>query len=238
MELSREGLMAIASHEGIVLRPYRDSVGVLTIGIGHTKAAGHPDPASFRGELTLSEALGLFRHDVSKYAAAVSRAVKVPLKQHEFDALVSWHYNTGAVGKASLIKKLNAGDKAGAAKGLLDWRKPPEIMPRRRTEHAMFTKGVYPAFIGNIYPVGANGKPVFSRPAQIDLRKAFAAPPVAIPPVTGPESLPPFKPRPEPVSAPPSGLGALVAAVIAACVAGLTYIGGLPCQWFGWFCGG
>jgi lysozyme len=241
MDLSREGLMAIAAHEGIVLRPYKDSVGVWTIGVGHTKAAGHPDPAAFKGELTLSEALGLFRHDVSKYAADVARAVKVPLQQHEFDALVSFHYNTGAIGKASFVKKLNAGDRAGAIKGIMDWRKPAEIIPRRTAERDLFRDGKYPAPFASIFPVKANGTPNFAKPTRVDLRTAFAvpkvAPPARVEPAPSPKPVEPVQSIPE--APQPAGVGIVkkvVAAVVALALGGLSYIGGLPCQWFGWWC--
>ena len=45
MKISTRGILEIAEHEGIVPAPYRDSVGVWTWGIGHTKGAGDPDPA-------------------------------------------------------------------------------------------------------------------------------------------------------------------------------------------------
>jgi lysozyme len=145
MRTSTAGIMAIASHEGIVLSPYLDSKGIWTLGIVHTAAAGFPDPKTFKGSLMLGEAIGMFRHDLLKYEDAVNKAVKVPLKQYEFDAIVSWHYNTGAVATASWIKKLNAGDRAGAIKGIMDWRKPAEIIPRRTAERDLFKTGKYPA---------------------------------------------------------------------------------------------
>ena len=48
MNISDKGLVALLSHEGIVPGPYRDSVGVLTYGVGHTKSAGSPDPAALK----------------------------------------------------------------------------------------------------------------------------------------------------------------------------------------------
>ena len=50
----------------------------------------------------IREAFRVFRADLARYEAAVLRAVKVPLKPHEFDALVSFHYNTGGIAKAAL----------------------------------------------------------------------------------------------------------------------------------------
>ena len=106
MEISTAGLMELAAHEGIVLSPYKDSEGVWTVGIGHTAAAGPPDPAKMpKGwALALSEAMDLFRKDAARYASDVRRAVKVDLHQHEFDALVSFHYNTGAIGAIALAR--------------------------------------------------------------------------------------------------------------------------------------
>ena len=193
MTTSRPGLMFIASHEGIVLSRYKDSKGIWTLGVGHTAAAGYPDPRTFVGSLTLAEALGLFHQDILKYEKAVNAAVKVPLKQHEFDALVSFHYNTGAIGKASFVKKLNAGDRAGALKGIMDWRKPPEIIGRRTAERDLFSDGKYPAPFATVYPATPAGVVQWGKGERIDLRTAFVAPPKPVQPA----------PAPEPVNAPP-----------------------------------
>lgn len=204
MKMSTEGLMALVGHEGIVLSRYKDSVGVWTIGIGHTAAAGDPNPATFKGTLMLGEAFGLLRRDVGKYEAAVNRAVKVPLKQHEFDALVSYHYNTGAIAKASFVKKLNAGDRAGAMKGIMAWRKPKEIIPRRTAERDLFKTGKYPAPFATIYPATASGSVQWSKGKRVDLRKELgvAAPPAPAKPVPAP-----VQPEtPKPASAPAVGL--------------------------------
>ena len=46
MQMTERGLLALAGHEGVVPAPYRDSTGTWTFGIGHTAAAGPPDPAN------------------------------------------------------------------------------------------------------------------------------------------------------------------------------------------------
>jgi len=195
--------MAIASHEGIVLSRYFDSVGVATIGIGHTKAAGNPDPATFAGSLMIGEAFGLLRHDIMKYEADVNRAVKVPLAQHEFDALVSFHYNTGQIGKASFVKRLNAGDRAGAIKGIMDWRKPPEIIPRRAAERDLFKTGVYPAPFATVYPADKNGRVQWGQGKRVDLRNSLGGP-LPVQPIPPPTAAPPAPvvPVPAPVVVP------------------------------------
>lgn len=207
MKVSDKGLMAIITHEGIVQSRYFDSVGVWTIGVGHTAAAGHPDPAKFAGEMTIPEVMGLLRHDISKYEAGVNKAVTVPLKQHEFDALVSFNYNTGAIGRASFVKKLNAGDRAGALKGIMDWRKPPEILKRRTAERDLFKTGVYPEPYAVVYPATAAGAVQWSKGRRVYLPDVLKAPkptprPVEAPPVAAkPAPAPVTPPRPQPAPA-------------------------------------
>lgn len=170
MKTSTDGLISIIAHEGIVQSRYKDSVGVWTIGVGHTKAAGGLDPATFTGVLTVPEVLDLLRKDIVKYENGVNRAVTIPLQQHEFDALVSFHYNTGAIGKASFVKKLNAGNRSGAADGMMDWVKPKEIRPRRQAEHDLFVHGRYAGPMATIYPANAKGVVQWNKARSVDVR--------------------------------------------------------------------
>ena len=180
MKTSDAGLFALALHEGIVPAPYRDSVGVWTYGIGHTLGAGYPDPAKMqRGmpsnlDAALRDVLDLFRRDVAKYEAAVNRAVKVPVTQAQFDALVSFHYNTGAIGRASLVKRLNAGDEVGAAAGMMAWSKPPEIIERRKAEQALFAKGVYPKGLVTVWQVSGAGRVIWKPARRLDKGQVLA----------------------------------------------------------------
>ena len=207
MRTSPRGVAEIAAHEGIVLSPYRDSVGVLTIGVGHTKGAGSPDPASFPMgvEQPLDRILSVFRADIAKFEDGVNRAVKVPLKQHEFDALVSFHFNTGGIGKAALVRSLNAGDRPGAIAGFDNWHKPPEIIGRRNKEKALFASGAYSSSgKATVYPADARGKVQWSKGRQVDVLAVMGG---SRPDVTDPPfSLPPEPPaRPEAPQADLSG---------------------------------
>ncbi len=100
MQMTEQGLLALARFEGLVPAPYLDTTGTWTFGIGHTGAAGAPDPRTMpRGmpddlDTATRSAFHLFRSDLARYEADVRSAVKVPLEPHEFDALVSFHYNT------------------------------------------------------------------------------------------------------------------------------------------------
>ncbi len=192
MKTSDDGIFALALHEGIVPAPYKDSVGVWTYGIGHTLGAGHPDPAKMaRGmpsnlDAALQDVFDLFRRDVVKYEDAVNRAVKVKVTQAQFDALVSFHYNTGAIGKASLVKRLNAGDFAGAAAGFMAWKKPPEIIERRKAEQALFATGVYPKGQATVWGVTSGGSVVWKPVRRLSRTEVLA---MLDRPVAAPHSL-------------------------------------------------
>ena len=167
MQTSPQGIAALVAHEGIVPGPYRDSVGVWTWGVGHTAGAGAPDPAKMaRGmpadlDAALRSVFAQLARDLAKYEGDVNRAVTVDTSQAEFDALVSFHYNTGAIFRATLTKRLNAGDRAGAAASFMSWSKPPEIIPRRKAEQALFAKGTYPQARATVWGVDANGRVIW-----------------------------------------------------------------------------
>ena len=172
MQMTDRGLLALVRHEGLVPGPYLDVKTVWTFGIGHTAAAGPPDPAQMaRGmpadlDAGIREAFRLFRVDLAAYEAEVLRAVKVPLEPHEFDALVSFHFNTGAIARATLTKALNAGNRVAAADAFLNWRRPASIIPRREAERDLFRHGRYPGGTIPVWAVDCGGRVDFSRPIR------------------------------------------------------------------------
>lgn len=211
MKTSDAGIFALALHEGIVPAPYKDSVGVWTYGIGHTLGAGYPDPSKMaRGmpdniDAALRDVFDLFRGDIAKYEAAVNRAVKVPVTQAQFDALVSFHYNTGAIARASFVKKLNAGDEVGAAAGMMAWSKPASIIARRKAEQTLFARGIYPTGTATVWKVDSNGRVIWKTAKRLTkdqvlalLDGPVAAPHVRETPKT--EHKPPIMSKTAPVS--------------------------------------
>ncbi len=172
MQMTDRGLLALVRHEGIVPGPYLDVKQVWTFGIGHTAAAGSPNPLRMpRGmpadlDAGIREAFQVFRTDLATYEAAVRRAVTVPLAPHEFDALVSFHYNTGGIARAALTKALNAGNRTAAADAFMGWLKPAAIRPRREAERDLFRHGRYPTGTIPVWAVDRNGRVDFSRPLR------------------------------------------------------------------------
>ncbi len=154
MKISDKGIVALALHEGIVPAPYLDSKDILSYGIGHTVRAGgiNPNDLEVGMPLDIPNALqtvfAQFKNDLKRYERDCNEAIKVAVNQHEFDAAVSFHYNTGAIRGATWVKTLNKGDHVLAGTQIMNWRKPAEIIPRREAEQTLFRTGKYPK--GNI----------------------------------------------------------------------------------------
>lgn len=114
----------------------------------------------------IREALRLFRADLAGYEAEVLRAVTVPLEPHEFDALVSFHYNTGAIARAALTRHLNAGDRKAAGAAFMNWLRPASLRSRREAERDLFLHGRYPEGPIPVWAADADGRVDFSRPVR------------------------------------------------------------------------
>ena len=144
MQTSEKGIALIKQFEGCKLTAYQDSVGIWTIGYGWTQPVeGKP----IRAGMTIKQetAERLLKTGLVSYESDVTRLVKVGLSQGQFDALVSFTYNLGArsLSTSTLLRKLNAGDYAGAADEFLRWNKAGGkvlngLTRRREAERALF----------------------------------------------------------------------------------------------------
>ncbi|CAH5882731.1 lysozyme [Enterobacter hormaechei] len=144
MQTSEKGIALIKQFEGCKLTAYQDSVGVWTIGYGWTQPV---DGKPIRAGMTIKQetAERLLKTGLVSYESDVSRLVKVGVTQGQFDALVSFTYNLGArsLSTSTLLRKLNAGDYAGAADEFLRWNKAGGkvingLTRRREAERALF----------------------------------------------------------------------------------------------------
>ncbi|HDT4905068.1 TPA: lysozyme [Enterobacter ludwigii] len=144
MQTSDKGISLIKQFEGCKLTAYQDSVGVWTIGYGWTQPV---DGKPIRAGMTIKQetAERLLKTGLVSYESDVSRLVKVGLTQGQFDALVSFTYNLGArsLSTSTLLRKINAGDYAGAADEFLRWNKAGGkvlngLTRRREAERALF----------------------------------------------------------------------------------------------------
>jgi lysozyme len=132
----------ILHHEGLVREAYRDSAGVWTWSVGITSASGHRVERYRDNPQSIARCLEVFVWLLTtRYLPAVLAAFGAYVPQeHQLAAALSFHWNTGAIARAAWLKRFLAGDP-GARDAFLDWRRPPEILPRRRAERALFFDG-------------------------------------------------------------------------------------------------
>lgn len=148
---SAKGRAAITSREGNILKAYDDGTGVLTIGVGHTSAAGDPKVAKGM-TITAAQSDAILANDLRSVEKSLYRLVTVPLSQNQFDALVSFVFNVGEgnFAKSTMLKYLNAGDYDGAADQFGMWTKAggktmQGLVTRRTAERVQFlTKDTAP----------------------------------------------------------------------------------------------
>ncbi|MFO6490468.1 lysozyme [Hafnia alvei] len=144
MRVSENGINLIKQFEGCRLTAYQDSVGVWTIGYGWTQPVDGK-PVGKGMTITQQKADDLLKQGVIQYENGVNSLVKVQLNQNQFDALVDFAYNLGvnALKGSTLLKKLNAGDYAGAANEFTKWNKAggkelAGLTRRREAEKSLF----------------------------------------------------------------------------------------------------
>lgn len=143
MTISKQGLDLVKSFEGLYLDAYRDEVGVWTIGYGHT-GLQHRDGTVFSGRvITRAKADELLAYDMHQFEQRANTLVTVPLTQSQFDAIVSFDFNTGGLAKSTLLKLLNKGDFFGAAGEFDKWNKAggtvlKGLTRRRHAERDLF----------------------------------------------------------------------------------------------------
>lgn len=118
LSLDQAGEDLIKGFERLVLTPYFDEHGIPTIGWGHTKGVTMRTP-----EITEAKAEQFFIDDIAEACRAVNNDVLIDLSQNEFNALVSLCFNIGATefSGSTLVRKINVGDKDGAAAQFDRW---------------------------------------------------------------------------------------------------------------------
>lgn len=139
MNISAEGLSLIKKFEGCELKAYRCAANVLTIGYGSTKGVTEDM------EITQEEAESLLQEEMHEYEGYINDMVKVPLEQHQFDAMVSWVFNLGSgnLSSSTLLKKLNNSEYDEVPAQIRRWNKAggkvlDGLIRRREAEAKMF----------------------------------------------------------------------------------------------------
>lgn len=144
MQISDKGISLIKEFEGCRLKAYQDSVGVWTLGYGWTQPV---DGRKIGPGMVIDQATAerLLKCGLVQYEQGVNQLVKVIITQGQLDALVSFAYNLGlrSLSTSTLLRKLNAGDKQGAADEFGKWVSAGSVrlnglVKRRAAERELF----------------------------------------------------------------------------------------------------
>ena len=146
MNVSKAGIALIKHHEGVRSRPYRCAANLWTCGVGHLIGDGKHLPDSWNRTFSQEEIDGLLKSDLRRFELGVHKMLpNVPLRQHEFDAIISFCFNLGlgCFQRSTLRQALLRGDKKAAMESLVKYcRAGGKILRglqiRRLDEKALF----------------------------------------------------------------------------------------------------
>ena len=149
LKTSPAGLAIIKKFEGFRAKPYACPAGVATIGYGSTYYADGKPVKLTDAPITEAQAQELLQATLAKYEACVNGAVKMPINQNQFDALVSFTYNVGcsAFRTSTMLRLLNQGYEPQAAAQFARWNRGggkvlAGLVSRRAAERALFESKV------------------------------------------------------------------------------------------------
>ena len=139
MNISEQGLELIRHFEGCMLKAYKDTGGIWTIGYGHVVGVKGGDTC------TQEQADDWLKEDVHHAETCVGQCVSVELTQGEFDALVSFAFNLGchALTGSTLLRFINNGRMDDAELEFAKWchddgKVLPGLVARREAERKLF----------------------------------------------------------------------------------------------------
>ncbi len=146
MKVSKAAIALIKHHEGVRSRPYRCPANLWTVGVGHLIGDGKSLPDSWNRTFTEAEIDGILKSDLRRFELGVHKMLpNVPLRQHEFDAIISFCFNLGlgCFQRSTLRQALLRGDKKAAMESLVKYcRAGGKILRglqiRRLDEKALF----------------------------------------------------------------------------------------------------
>ena len=146
MKVSERGIKLIKHHEGVRSRPYRCPANLYTVGVGHLIGDGKTLPPEWNRTFTETEIDGILKSDLRRFELGVHKMLpNVPLRQHEFDAIISFCFNLGlgCFQRSTLRQALLRGDKKAAMESLVKYcRAGGKILRglqiRRLDEKALF----------------------------------------------------------------------------------------------------
>jgi lysozyme len=146
VKVSDRAIKLIKHHEGVRNRPYRCPANLWTVGVGHLIGDGKSLPDSWNRTFSQEEIDGILKSDLRRFELGVSKMLpNVPLRQHEYDAIISFCFNLGlgCFQRSTIRQALLRGDKKAAMESLVKYcRAGGKILRglqiRRLDEKALF----------------------------------------------------------------------------------------------------
>ena len=146
MKVSERAIKLIKHQEGVPNRPYRCPANLWTCGVGHLIGDGKHLPDSWNRTFTEAEIDGILKSDLRRFELGVHKMLpNVPLRQHEFDPIISFCFNLGlgCFQRSTIRQALLRGDKTQAMESLVKYcRAGGKILRglqiRRLDERALF----------------------------------------------------------------------------------------------------
>jgi lysozyme len=146
VNVSKAGIALIKHHEGVRSRPYRCPANLWTVGVGHLIGNGKSLPDSWNRTFSAEEIDGILKSDLRRFELGVHKMLpNVSLRQHEFDALVSFCFNLGlgCFQRSTLRQALLRGNKKAAMESLVKYCRAggkilKGLQTRRLDEKALF----------------------------------------------------------------------------------------------------
>lgn len=158
-KMSDNGRRLLTEWEGKENHVYRDSAGLLTIGVGHLLTKDEITsgkiliagvPVKYANGLTDQQIDRLLEHDLAWAESSVNTYIDVPLNQNQRDALISFTFNVGkqAFFSSTLRKVLNQGRYDLVPEQLARWNRAggkvlQGLINRRNNEIELFNGGYF-----------------------------------------------------------------------------------------------
>jgi lysozyme len=169
--LTYDIIMFVANKEAMVREAYYDSVDVLTWGFGLTANAGIDPHQYWKKPASVEECVRVYIDVLVRYNDDVTRAFDgLQLTEEQRAAALSFHWNTGSIGRARWVRQVVDGKSIEAFQSIMNWKNPPEIIPRRREERDMFFGGkLTPHRYVTEYTTHSNGRPNWKSAKRVDI---------------------------------------------------------------------
>jgi len=124
VKVSKEAIKLIRHHEGVRNKPYQCPAKLWTVGIGHLIGDGKTLPPEWNRTFSNEEIDGILKSDLRRFELGVSKMLpNVPLRQHEFDSIISFCFNLGlgCFQRSTIRQALLRGDKEAAMESLVKY---------------------------------------------------------------------------------------------------------------------